>query len=160
MLDSTCSEIPITRAALRRIFSKIKVSDTFFYKSVPCWEWQASIDKSGYGKLRINGIKTQIAHRAIYSYLIEPTPQHLVCDHLCRTRHCVNPAHMDLVPQRTNIMRGGNFIGANIHKTHCHRGHSLQGDNLILQIRRGTNKSRRQCRTCNNDAVRRYRQKL
>ena len=32
-------------------------------------------------------------------------PRHLVVDHLCFNPPCVNPAHLDVVTQRTNLRR-------------------------------------------------------
>lgn len=44
-------------------------------------------------------------------------------DHLCGVTLCVNPAHLEVVTHRTNILRGNSPQAANARKTHCPRGH-------------------------------------
>jgi hypothetical protein len=34
------------------------------------------------------------AHRVSYEHYVGPIPKGLEIDHLCRVRHCVNPAHL------------------------------------------------------------------
>ena len=70
-----------------------------------CWLWTASTVTGGYGRFRYLG-KLMLAHRAAYEMLIGPIPAGLVIDHLCRTRRCVNPSHMEPVTQAVNISRG------------------------------------------------------
>jgi len=75
-----------------------------------CWEWQGVRDRYGYGKITvtINGKKRQTgAHRASWIAHRGPIPSpSLQIDHLCRVRHCANPAHMELVTNRVNSLRG------------------------------------------------------
>lgn len=80
-----------------------------------------------------------LAHRVSYEIANGPIPDGMVLDHLCRNPACVNPAHLDAVPQRENVRRG--FHGS---KTHCLRGHPLSGENLITRKTGG-----RVCRACN-----------
>lgn len=71
----------------------------------PCWVWQERVDEDGYGCFKRN--KRQIrAHRFYYEELRGPIPEGLGLDHLCRVRGCVNPDHLEPVPQRVNIRRG------------------------------------------------------
>jgi hypothetical protein len=84
-------------------------------------------------------------HRVVYEALVKPIPVGLVLDHLCRVRHCVNPAHLEPVTQRENVLRGETAPAANKAKTHCVRGHPFSGQNLILR-KSGV----RECRTCAN----------
>ena len=65
-------------------------------------------------------------------------------DHLCRNRKCVNPEHLEQVTHLENQIRGIGFIAKNIRKTHCDRGHPLNGNNLRMY------KTRRVCRECKN----------
>jgi hypothetical protein len=64
-------------------------------------------------------------------------------DHLCRNRACVNPAHMEPVTNKVNIMRGAGVGAMCALKTTCLRGHPLSGDNL-----RTRPDGERACRTC------------
>lgn len=106
-----------------------------------CWLWLASSSrcKGGYGQVHFNG-RGELAHRAFYTALVAPIPSGLVLDHLCRTTICVNPAHLEPVPQSVNIQRGGN---GNRRKTHCPKGHAYEGENLIIVMR-----TERICRAC------------
>lgn len=74
-----------------------------------CWLWVAAHAGEGYGKYTesIAGRSiTHRAHRVVYETLRGPIPAGLVCDHLCRNRGCVNPAHIQLVTIGENVLRG------------------------------------------------------
>src|SRR6188474_2118304 len=60
-----------------------------------CWEWIGSITKCGYGV--IWNQKLIYAHRLSYEFFKGPIPNGKQMDHLCRHRHCVNPAHLEAV---------------------------------------------------------------
>lgn len=124
-----------------------EVEERFWAKVVrdpetDCWLWTASTD-NGYGRFWVAG-RLVLAHRFAYELLVGPIPEGLELDHLCRVRHCVNPAHMEPVTQRVNILRGVGFSAKNAAKTHCKRGHALDEANTY---RRGDGK--RHCRACN-----------
>ena len=70
----------------------------------PCWEWIAYRDHNGYGKFW-DGTKKAFAHRLAYEMLVGPIPEGLESDHLCRVRHCVNPAHIEPVTSSVNSQR-------------------------------------------------------
>lgn len=70
-----------------------------------CWIWQRATNASGYGKLRVHG-KDWLAHRWFWSEAHGPILDGMVIDHLCRTRRCVNPGHMELVTPGENQRRG------------------------------------------------------
>lgn len=110
-----------------------------------CWLWAGGrVGKSSeYGSFGM-GKTTIRAHRYAYKLLVGEIPDTLVLDHLCRVPLCVNPAHLEPVTNRVNIMRGNSPTALNKQKTHCKRGHELSGDNLI--IKRGS--GHRGCRTC------------
>lgn len=50
--------------------------------------------------------RTFCAHRLLYELLVEPVPDDLQMDHLCRTPTCVNPSHLEPVTPRENVRRG------------------------------------------------------
>jgi hypothetical protein len=70
-----------------------------------CWVWQGSITQKGYGQLKENG-RVVFAHRAYYIRAKGPIRDGLVLDHLCRNPRCVNPDHLEAVPQAVNVRRG------------------------------------------------------
>jgi hypothetical protein len=70
-----------------------------------CWLWQKPLIKSGYGRLYVNG-RNNLVHRVAYEEWIGPIPTGMTIDHLCGVRHCINPAHMELVSLEENGKRG------------------------------------------------------
>ncbi|MDE1854509.1 MAG: HNH endonuclease [Thaumarchaeota archaeon] len=93
----------------------------------------------------VSHAKFALAHRFSYQLLIGQIPAGLTLDHLCRNRGCVNPAHLQAVSNRENLLRGKGWSGLNSRKTHCPKGHPLSGDNLSP---RWLKKGRRVCLTC------------
>lgn len=86
----------------QRFWMKVDRTDT-------CWLWTASKTRNGYGMfgVSIDGkVTTSPAHRWAYEMLVGPIPTGLQIDHLCRVRHCVNPAHLEPVTGTQNIRRG------------------------------------------------------
>ena len=87
-----------------------------------CWVWTAQIDRDGYGAFGNGAGKHVGPHRWAYEHFVKPIPDGLQIDHLCHTRErltcpggrrclhrrCVNPAHLEPVPQKINIERGVN----------------------------------------------------
>lgn len=124
-----------------RFFSKIKVNII-----TNCWEWTASINKSGYGKFHIIN-SDYFAHRVSYSLFKNDLTTDLVIDHICRNRKCVNPDHLRVVDVYINITENS-LSGAakNKIKTHCLRGHEFTPENTIRYKKLGRNC--RSCRTC------------
>lgn len=116
-------------------------------KTDTCWLWRKRIDGGGYGRFSCGG-RYVSAHRWSYERLIGPIPFGLHLDHLCRTRACVNPAHLEPVTLRENNLRGNGLGGTNARKTMCSRGHPLTPDNLVRcdLAKYGV----RKCRTCDN----------
>lgn len=113
-----------------------------------CWEWQACIMSGGYGQFRFLG-KLMQAHRVLLN-----VPEGLECDHLCRNRKCVNPAHIEFVTSRENTLRGIGPAAQNAKRIYCKHGHPLCGGNL--RIDRDGNRG---CKTCNRIHARNYRRK-
>lgn len=116
-----------------------------------CWEFQGRRDRHGYGRYYFNG-HSQGAHRVSYVLQRGPVPAGLVLDHVCRNPPCVNPAHLEAVTHRENVLRGISFAAVNARKRTCIHGHSLTDPTNVY--RQGG--QRRQCRKCNASAVGRY----
>ncbi len=106
-----------------------------------CWGWIGATS-AGYGRIRI-AQRAQMAHRVVFETSGGIIPAGMVLDHLCRNPVCVNPAHLEPVPQRENILRGEGASARNARKSACKRGHPLSGQNLFRNTA-GT----RQCRSC------------
>ncbi|WEK50359.1 MAG: HNH endonuclease signature motif containing protein [Candidatus Kaistia colombiensis] len=109
--------------------------------STGCWNWTKHIKPDGYGRLSIDG-RMPTAHRASYEDAHGKVPPGLDVDHLCRNRRCVNPAHLEAVDRRENVLRGISFAAVNAAKTHCVRGHPFNEANT------GHRGNARVCRRC------------
>lgn len=146
----------MTPALAARIESRIDRN------SGDCWLWTGTINHKGYGAISVDG-RTKAAHRVVYEMRVAAIPDGLVLDHLCRVRHCVNPAHLEPVTTSENNRRSAVFNpackrigllaanrkglpgnhGPRARRTHCLRGHELVGSNVLLWSR-----GRRRCREC------------
>jgi hypothetical protein len=133
------------------LFSKIFIDPSIHFKGVPCWLWTGSLNKDGYANVGIGG-KTLGGHRVMYNLFVEIlTSTEDQCDHLCRVRRCVNPAHLEKVDNHENQMRGLGFVGINARKTHCIHGHPFSKENTYY---RKSHPHRRDCRACMRGRVR------
>jgi HNH endonuclease len=120
-----------------------------------CWEWAGAHNRDGYGTAYTTptGARPLGAHRVVYELLIGPIPEGLTIDHLCRNRGCVNPAHMEPVPKRTNLLRGVGVGARNAQKTHCSNGHPFTPENTRIRPGNG----QRICLQCHRERMRKYR---
>lgn len=145
-LKSVLQKLMVGRGAgLRKLpFAEIKKNG--------CWEWFGGDTGCGYRHISIKE-KSQKAHRWVYEALVGNVPTGLFLDHLCRNRACVNPAHLEPVTQRINVLRGDGLTSQNARKTHCKHGHEFTEENIY---RNPPNSHNRACKTC-KDAGRRRR---
>jgi hypothetical protein len=120
---------------------------TRFDRSDGCWVWNGAPMNTGYGQYR-----NRLAHRLVYELLVGPIPESLTLDHLCRNRICVNPAHLEPVTFKENVLRGESLPARNARKTHCPQGHPYDEENTYVSPR-----GWRQCRTCIRERMRRMR---
>jgi hypothetical protein len=101
------------------------------------------------GRRNANGGRLTVrVHRWVYEVLVGPVPDGLVVEHLCEERRCCNPAHLEVVTQRVNVLRGRSPQALNERKTECPRGHRY--DYVDPRGYRG-------CKRCRADAERRRR---
>jgi hypothetical protein len=125
--------------AVERFTAKYQVNED------GCWIWTAGINSEGYGSFW-DGKRNVRAHRFSYELAVEPIPEGMQIDHLCRVRNCVNPEHLEPVTNHENARRGN----AGIHmretlgaRTHCVHGHEFTPENTYLGA------GWRRCRKCN-----------
>lgn len=126
-------------------------------KSNDCWLWLGKPANTGYGQIGFGKRSERVtrnAHRVVYELLVGEVPEGKQLDHLCRNRMCVNPAHLEPVTQKENLLRGDTIPAKNAVKTHCNRGHEFTDKNTY---RYGSNQ--RMCRACAHVRKKQYRQK-
>jgi hypothetical protein len=107
-----------------------------------CWPWLGKINDGGYGIIwgGADNPRELRAHRVMYEIHRGPIPDGLDLDHLCRVRHCVNPAHLEPVTRRENLRRSPII---DWDRTHCKRGHEFTEANTYI-----TRSGYRNCREC------------
>ena len=111
-------------------------------KTEGCWYWRGNVNPAtGYGRLGI-GQRNFAAHRLSYELHVGPIPEGLDLDHLCRVRHCVNPAHLEPVTRWENTRRGVGITAQRARSNVCKHGHEYTTENTIIQ------RGYRLCRTC------------
>jgi hypothetical protein len=135
-----------------RFWSKVNKTDS-------CWLWTAATN-GGYGVfgLRSSGTGkwiTRRAHRLAWEFLVGPLTPGMVLDHLCRTPACINPAHLEEVTNRENIIRSpymapGKRRVAYRRQEFCKSGRHRLDDNPV------TIAGGRTCRPCLNERMRNY----
>lgn len=85
-----------------------------------CWTWTGVHSGDGYGRFHCPTRRRMVvAHRWLWERLFGPVPERHVLDHLCRNRSCVNPAHLEAVSQRENLLRGDTSVRAHFEGRDC-----------------------------------------
>lgn len=103
-----------------------------------CWTWKGGLNEFGYGTFG-----GRLAHRVALSIAERPVPATSEVDHLCRTRACVNPAHLEAVSRQENIARVA-------RSEKCRRGHFNwsypKGGRKCMDCKRARDAKRHACR--------------
>lgn len=128
--------LAIRPSDIQRFLSKIDTSDPD-----GCWSFPSNIAKDGYGRFQLRR-RCALAHRVAYWMFIGPIPEDHVVDHTCHNdttcpgawdclhRRCVNPRHLEAVPQRINVLRGQGFAAAYAKRTACKNGHAYTPETI------------------------------
>jgi hypothetical protein len=109
-----------------------------------CWLWLGCLDDRGYGRVKVKG-RSARTHIEAFTAVRGAPPKGAVLDHLCRVRHCCNPAHLEPISPLENTRRGESPSAQRRRQTHCIRGHELAGDNVY---ERKDRPGMRECRAC------------
>jgi len=108
-----------------------------------CILFTGHVRESGYATIEHEGRK-HLVHRVAHELLIGAIPPGYQVDHLCFTRHCVNPFHLEAVTPMVNTMRSASPSRVNADKTHCDYGHEFTPENTYYRHDR----TGRICRAC------------
>ena len=106
---------PIRRTEMDRFLPKVDKDGPIPAKAPhlgPCWIWTASRYRNGYPQFRI-GRSMGYAHRWVYEYYHGALDKDMCVDHMCWTRHCVNPAHLRAVTTKQNLENQSGLSSAN-----------------------------------------------
>jgi len=127
-----------------------------------CWLWQGAIIKSNHGgalngHFRV-GSRDILAHRFSYAMHYHTTiPEGMTIDHVkargCTSTLCVNPYHLEVVTNKTNVLRGDTLAAKEIKVTHCPQGHPYNEENTYVYH------GKRVCRVCHRVCARLWPQK-
>ncbi len=143
--SSDVSQIDTERRGRAIEFGNSCIPDAVWSRMVPepnsgCWLWIPNCNAEGYGVILISG-RYWYAHRLTYFIANGRVPDGRTrfLDHLCRTRCCCNPYHLEDVSPLQNVRRG-----AAGPRTQCPQGHPFDEANTYWRPDGGG----RQCLTC------------
>ena len=91
---------------IENIFSK-----TIRNEESGCLLYMGRLDEAGYARISCQG-KNRIGSDAVYEMVHGPIPEGYEVDHICHTRHCVEPTHLRLLTHRQNVI----YIKAYVEK--------------------------------------------
>src|SRR5882672_11179746 len=66
-----------------------------------CKVWLGALNDAGYGRVKVNS-RFRRAHIVAWEIERGKVPSGLVLDHLCCTKSCINPAHLEAVTSGEN----------------------------------------------------------
>lgn len=132
-----------------------------------CWLWRGTVDRDGYGVVKIQGRQWRV-HRLAYLLLVGEVAADLRVGHVCHDlaamhgecaggtvcvhRRCCNPDHLVQMSNAENLRASSVTVAsANLAKTHCPAGHPYDR----VQLRDGKVRQR-YCRACKRAAWRRW----
>ena len=128
----------LNRAEMARLNRQVK-------RDGDCWLWTGPTTPNGYGKVRVRGGEPErVVHRVLWeAHNNMAVPDGYQLDHLCRTRLCCNPAHLEPVTASENTLRQDH---ANRRKDTCPAGHAYTEENTLVWA-----DGKRRCRACRDE---------
>jgi len=139
-----------TELNLMRFLQKIKFIGC-------CWLWQGSPTSNGYGRFTQGSRKNLIelyVHRISYEWFIGPIPKYFVIHHTCEKRMCVNPLHLQTLPESEHGKLEMLLKGRINTNKFCKKGHEFNIITTAYYL------GRKKCRICRANEERERRQLL
>lgn len=135
-----------------RFLAKVKILED------GCWEWQGARNGGEYGRFALEHGKIIYAHRFSYEHFNNIfIPKGLTIDHLCKNTKCVNPAHLEVLTLKENVLRGTGVAAVHARVTHCPKGHLYD---LLNTYYRPSRPGFRECRECKKERNSKWLRKL
>lgn len=111
------NSVPIPERVALRAFERVEVDED------GCWISTYSVGSHGYAQIgwQENG-KTHmvLAHRAAWVHINGQMPMGMTLDHTCKSKPCVNPCHLRMLPNFENARR---IDGKDWPMGQCANGH-------------------------------------
>jgi hypothetical protein len=120
--------IRLKRSVMERLMEMVEIDDA------SCWNFMGHRDRHGYGRISFKA-SGALAHRIAFEFCRGPITTGLELDHLCRNKACCNPAHLEPVDHRTNLLRGDSPTARLARQTNCAAGHDLVPDRYKKGVR-------------------------
>lgn len=144
------AHIPVEQRAKKFANAVDRFVASYAEHSEGCWLWAKTVNNRGYGVITVH-YKHVLAHRFSHELYIGPIPEGHEVDHLCKSRPCVNPEHLEAVTRQVNVARSDWPAAVHARQTSCKKGHPFDEANT----RRLLDGSRK-CRTCSRETDRAY----
>lgn len=139
----------------QRLWAKVTIAG-----SNECWIWNGAKCRLGYGRIWVGDAfgkpRCRGAHEIAWESKYGPVPNGKELDHLCRNSSCVNPAHLEPVTHRENLLRSPFFRFKNHVDQVCSKGHKLTPENTLTIKNRKTGVVTRRCRICHREIMQRH----
>ena len=137
------NSVPVPERVARRAYENVdKQRDG-------CWISRYSVASHGYAQIgwrREHKTSMVLAHRAAWVHDNGQVPLGMTLDHLCKTRRCVNPAHLRMLPNYENARR---VHGLDWPMGQCANGHaSTSLVRVASRNKRGASRDGRVCDEC------------
>lgn len=139
------NSVPVPERVAQRAYERVEVDDN------GCWISTYSVASHGYAQIGWTGGGERhviLAHRAAWAHVNGQMPLGMTLDHLCKTRTCVNPDHLRMLPNYENARR---VDGEDWPLGFCKRGHP----NSAIRELKGRGRPSKECAICRSARYRR-----
>lgn len=144
------NSVPVPERVAQRAYERVDVDEN------GCWISRYSVASHGYAQIGWQDTKVHmvLAHRAAWVHVNGQMPLGMTLDHLCKTRRCVNPDHLRLLPNYENARR---VAGGDWPLGYCANGHpnSARTERIVVG-KSGRKRVGTICEPCRSIYSRRY----